>query len=179
MRQLSEVGLHGLISESGSIGLNLSSGHLPPTQAGLDLQTVDTCRSAQPAPALILSAPIPRSFFCTMSEPAPAPVELTTLSLSPTAPEPASSTSETKPTPTAKPAKSARGLKTDDPDTRHSKTLSYILRHGAAKESLNLRPDGFVRVADLVSSRLMSVTAEARLVYLPLQIQIGERPSQR
>jgi len=50
----------------------------------------------------------------------------------------------------SKPARSARGRPADDPDTRHSKTLSYILRHGAAKESLVLRPDGFVRVEELV-----------------------------
>ncbi|ORY92572.1 putative tRNA 2'-phosphotransferase [Leucosporidium creatinivorum] len=50
----------------------------------------------------------------------------------------------------AKPARSARGRPADDPDTRHSKTLSYILRHGAAKESLVLRPDGFVRVEELM-----------------------------
>lgn len=50
-----------------------------------------------------------------------------------------------------KPPKTARGRPTDDPDTRWSKTLSYILRHGAAKESLKLREDGFVKVEDLVS----------------------------
>lgn len=50
-----------------------------------------------------------------------------------------------------KPPKNARGRPTDDPDTRWSKTLSYILRHGAAKEGLKLRSDGFVRVEDLVS----------------------------
>ncbi|GAA5870646.1 hypothetical protein JCM3774_001713 [Rhodotorula dairenensis] len=49
-----------------------------------------------------------------------------------------------------KPPKSARGRPTDDPDTRWSKTLSYILRHGAAKEGLKLRPDGFVRVEELM-----------------------------
>ena len=31
-----------------------------------------------------------------------------------------------------------------------SKALSYILRHGAAKEGLKMRPDGFVRVDDIV-----------------------------
>ncbi|CEQ40236.1 SPOSA6832_01850, partial [Sporobolomyces salmonicolor] len=51
---------------------------------------------------------------------------------------------------TPNPPKSARGRPTDDPDTRWSKTLSYILRHGAQKESLVLRPDGFVRVEDLL-----------------------------
>lgn len=50
----------------------------------------------------------------------------------------------------SKPPKTARGRPTDDPDTRWSKTLSYILRHGAAKEGLKLREDGFVRVEELV-----------------------------
>lgn len=45
----------------------------------------------------------------------------------------------------------SNGRREDTPDVRISKTLSYILRHGAAKESLTLRPDGFVRVDDLVS----------------------------
>ncbi|KAI5477983.1 tRNA 2'-phosphotransferase Tpt1 [Pseudohyphozyma bogoriensis] len=66
----------------------------------------------------------------------------------PPAEAPAPSTSA--PPPSAKPAKSARGRPSDDADTRHSKTLSYILRHGAAKESLVLRKDGFVRVVDLM-----------------------------
>lgn len=34
---------------------------------------------------------------------------------------------------------------------RNSKTLSYILRHGAAKEHLAIRSDGYVRVADLLA----------------------------
>lgn len=55
--------------------------------------------------------------------------------------------------PAPKPPKTARGRPTDDPDTRWSKTLSYILRHGAAKEGLRLRDDGFVRVDELVPSR--------------------------
>ncbi|BGP15935.1 hypothetical protein JCM10213_003634 [Rhodosporidiobolus nylandii] len=50
----------------------------------------------------------------------------------------------------AKPGRNARGRPTDDPDTRWSKTLSYILRHGAAKEGLKLREDGFVRVEELM-----------------------------
>ncbi|KAK4702047.1 hypothetical protein P7C70_g4180, partial [Phenoliferia sp. Uapishka_3] len=52
--------------------------------------------------------------------------------------------------PAPKVARSARGRPSDDATTRHSKTLSYILRHGAAKESLVLRPDGFVRVDELM-----------------------------
>ncbi|GAA6007828.1 hypothetical protein JCM10207_004889 [Rhodosporidiobolus poonsookiae] len=69
---------------------------------------------------------------------------------------PVASTSDA-PTPSAAssapargPGRNARGRPTDDPDTRWSKTLSYILRHGAAKEGLKLREDGFVRVEDLM-----------------------------
>lgn len=43
------------------------------------------------------------------------------------------------------------GRREETPDVRISKALSYILRHGAAKESLTMRPDGFVRVDELVS----------------------------
>lgn len=32
----------------------------------------------------------------------------------------------------------------------HSKALSYILRHGAAKEHLKIRDDGFILVEDIV-----------------------------
>jgi hypothetical protein len=38
----------------------------------------------------------------------------------------------------------------DSPDVQMSKTLSYLLRHGAEKEKLAIRDDGFVRVRDLV-----------------------------
>ena len=46
-------------------------------------------------------------------------------------------------------------------DIRTSKYLSYILRHGAAERGLQMRPDGFVRVADLLQlaeSRSRSLT---------------------
>ena len=43
-----------------------------------------------------------------------------------------------------------RGNPREDPKTRLSKTLSYVLRHGAEKEGLPIRPDGFVPVNDLV-----------------------------
>jgi 2'-phosphotransferase len=45
------------------------------------------------------------------------------------------------------------GRREETPDVRASKALSYILRHGAAKEGLKLRPDGFVKVDDLVRHR--------------------------
>jgi 2'-phosphotransferase len=38
----------------------------------------------------------------------------------------------------------------DSPDVQLSKTLSYLLRHGAEKEKLPIRDDGYVRVRDLV-----------------------------
>ncbi|TIA71914.1 hypothetical protein E3P77_03400 [Wallemia ichthyophaga] len=49
------------------------------------------------------------------------------------------------------PPKNARGRPTDSPEVRYSKTLSYILRHGAIKEGLEMRNDGFIRVDDLLS----------------------------
>ncbi len=44
-----------------------------------------------------------------------------------------------------------RGHPRDAEDVRISKTLSWILRHGAKSEGLYMRPDGYVRVQDLVS----------------------------
>ncbi|KAI5454162.1 tRNA 2'-phosphotransferase [Naganishia albida] len=43
-----------------------------------------------------------------------------------------------------------RGLEKDDADVRYSKTLSYLLRHGAEKQGLPMRQDGFVRVVDIL-----------------------------
>lgn len=45
-----------------------------------------------------------------------------------------------------------RGRRDDDPNTKISKALSYTLRHGAEKEGLKLRGDGYANVAELVSS---------------------------
>lgn len=47
--------------------------------------------------------------------------------------------------------KKLRGFASDGPLVRISKTMSYILRHGAKDQGLQMRPDGFVRVDDLVS----------------------------
>jgi 2'-phosphotransferase len=46
--------------------------------------------------------------------------------------------------------KPLRGHPKDSPDVRLSKTLSWILRHGAKSEGLYMRPDGYMRVNDLV-----------------------------
>lgn len=51
----------------------------------------------------------------------------------------------------AKPGARKRGLYKDSPATRNSKTLSWILRHGAKTEGITMRPDGYVPVSELVS----------------------------
>lgn len=43
------------------------------------------------------------------------------------------------------------GRPKDSPEVRISKTLSGILRHRGQNEGLAMRPDGYVRVAELVS----------------------------
>ncbi|KAK0488610.1 KptA family-domain-containing protein [Armillaria novae-zelandiae] len=45
-----------------------------------------------------------------------------------------------------------RGLPQDSPEVRVSKTLSYILRHGAQKEEIPMRADGYVKVTDLLEN---------------------------
>lgn len=44
-----------------------------------------------------------------------------------------------------------RGLREDSSEVRLSKTVTWILRHGAKSEGIFMRPDGAVRVSDLVS----------------------------
>lgn len=55
----------------------------------------------------------------------------------------------------------------ESPDVKLSKALSFILRHGAAKEKVPIRPDGFVLVADLLkNNRIKAYTLQdiARVV---------------
>lgn len=75
-------------------------------------------------------------------------VTLASLSLEPAAASSSTSTS----IPKAKAARTPRPRPADDAETMYSKALSYILRHGAAKESLTLTDEGFIRVDQLVSS---------------------------
>ncbi|EPQ56750.1 hypothetical protein GLOTRDRAFT_39589 [Gloeophyllum trabeum ATCC 11539] len=49
-----------------------------------------------------------------------------------------------------------RGNPRDSPEIRVSKTLSWILRHGAQSEKIEMRPDGYVRVSDIVSFAIIS-----------------------
>ena len=51
---------------------------------------------------------------------------------------------------THKPGTKLRGQVRDSPDVRISKTLSWLLRHGAQGEGLKMRTDGYVKVDDLV-----------------------------
>ena len=39
-----------------------------------------------------------------------------------------------------------------DNDTRISKKLSYLLRHGAVKNGLNIRADGFINIQDILKN---------------------------
>lgn len=50
-----------------------------------------------------------------------------------------------------KTAKAAQNKPQPPPDVQLSKALSYILRHGAEKEHLPVRPDGFIRVDAILS----------------------------
>ncbi|KAJ7175877.1 KptA family-domain-containing protein [Mycena filopes] len=55
-----------------------------------------------------------------------------------------------------------RGHPRDSPEVRVSKTLSWILRHGAKSEGLAMRADGCVRVTDLLANpKLATLNLEA------------------
>ena len=49
------------------------------------------------------------------------------------------------------PTPKLRGHPRDSPDARLSKSLSWLLRHGAEKAGLNIRQDGYAKVSDVVS----------------------------
>ncbi|PIL25190.1 hypothetical protein GSI_13079 [Ganoderma sinense ZZ0214-1] len=60
-----------------------------------------------------------------------------------------------------------RGLPKDSHDVRISKTLSWILRHGSQSEGLAMRPDGYVRVDELLARpklRELSLAALQKIV---------------
>ena len=50
-----------------------------------------------------------------------------------------------------------RGHPRDSPDIRISKSLSWLLRHGAEKAGLNIRQDGYAKVSDVVSPQLWAM----------------------
>lgn len=43
--------------------------------------------------------------------------------------------------------------KKEDPDVKLSKSLTYILRHGATKEGIPIGSDGYVKIFDLLLHR--------------------------
>lgn len=48
--------------------------------------------------------------------------------------------------------KSTHYARNDNPIVKLSRSLSNVLRHNAIKEGLKIRPDGYVKVDDLVSN---------------------------
>ncbi|GAU96831.1 hypothetical protein RvY_08210 [Ramazzottius varieornatus] len=51
-----------------------------------------------------------------------------------------------------------RGFKHDSPEVRTSKTLSWILRHGAVDRGIQLTKDGYAKVDDILSQLEFSTT---------------------
>ncbi|KAF8998495.1 KptA family-domain-containing protein [Cyathus striatus] len=51
-----------------------------------------------------------------------------------------------------------RGLPKDSPEVRLSKTISWLLRHGAKTEGLAMRTDGFVKISDFLESPKIKAT---------------------
>ncbi|KAI6044442.1 KptA family-domain-containing protein [Pisolithus marmoratus] len=53
-----------------------------------------------------------------------------------------------------KPAPRQRGHPRDSPEVRLSKSLSWLLRHGAQTAGLQLRSDGYARVSDVLANAM-------------------------
>lgn len=53
-----------------------------------------------------------------------------------------------------KPAPRQRGHPRDSPEVRLSKSLSWLLRHGARTAGLQVRPDGYARVSDVLANAM-------------------------
>ncbi|KAI9440453.1 KptA family-domain-containing protein [Lactarius indigo] len=71
-----------------------------------------------------------------------------------------------RPPPSGGGRKPLRGLPKDSPEVRISKTLSWVLRHGAKSEGLFMRSDGYVRVNDLLALPRLSSPAQLDLATL-------------
>lgn len=52
----------------------------------------------------------------------------------------------------------------DTPDVAASKALSYILRHGAEKEGLHIRSDGYIKLDDVVCPLSLSQAISSALI---------------
>ncbi|KAL0572071.1 tRNA 2'-phosphotransferase [Marasmius crinis-equi] len=76
------------------------------------------------------------------------------------------------------PSSKLRGLPRDSPEVRISKTLSWLLRHGAQSEGLAMRPDGYVKVTDLLSNpKLASQNVDLAAVQAIVQADAKQRYS--
>jgi hypothetical protein len=64
-------------------------------------------------------------------------------------------------------SKNLRGRPTDPLPTRVSKTLAFLLRHGADKEGLAIRPDGYLLVDELVRSPSLIAAGDERELTSP------------
>jgi len=62
----------------------------------------------------------------------------------------------------------------NDPAVKFSKFLSYLLRHGAAKEGLAMRSDGFVKVDDVLAHRKVR-----GMTFAQLQEEVRSNAKQR
>lgn len=67
--------------------------------------------------------------------------------------------SSRKPVPKPAGGGKLRGNPRESEAVRTSKTLSWILRHGAKTEGIYMREDGYVRVTDLVSAVLLDLAS--------------------
>ena len=61
-----------------------------------------------------------------------------------------------------------RGHDRDSPEVRISKTLSWLLRHGAQGEGLKIRTDGYVKVDDLVTLGLYPSSSQTIALLKPV-----------
>jgi len=61
------------------------------------------------------------------------------------------------------PSLKQRGHPRDSPQVRLSKSLSWLLRHGAKTAGLQIRPDGYARVSDVVRKTEYNVYLFAEL----------------
>ena len=51
-------------------------------------------------------------------------------------------------------------------DVQFSKAMTYLLRHGAIKEGLNIDQDGFIKLDDLLAHRTLSRASKEELIQI-------------
>jgi 2'-phosphotransferase len=68
------------------------------------------------------------------------------------------------------PSQKLRGNPRDEPRIRISKSLSWLLRHGANNAGMSMREDGYAQVSDVVSFRGIFLEFAA-LITLPIALK--------